>query len=393
MELTHTPEVGFIVACLSSELSGKQEPLIPPANVDWEKVANLVEEHRLAGHFYIFGKKRPGLFPDDLQARFKNVRYGFLIYGDNARLQVSSVLAALTSAGIPVIVMKGWALIPTFYKGDHSQRFCEDIDILIEPDQVDTAELILQKLGYYGIDEVTPGYSRCFANARAYMLISDNHTGFRRFAIGLHWGLTHYPFFDRERIKIGDIFARAKPLWVADVQVLEMSLEDQLVYTCAHLSLHHRNEETLLNYYEIAAILEKGESAMDWEEVITRANEWGYLVQLQYSLKCTHDFWPSALPINVLQKVTSQKTSRTERMIDRLVKMTKGNRFRSALIGALAIPGIHNKFRAALHQILPEKSYMQSRYHVAPGENLLPYYCRRFLGAIRGMNTRRSAAK
>ena len=110
-------------------------------------------------------------------------------------------------------------------------------------------------MGYTHLDEVVPGYARRYYNARAYILAGQNPHPFRKFAIGLHWGLTHYPYYDKNSVNISEIFKRAIPLQVAGVDVLEMCVVDRVVYTCAHLSLHHRNRETLLNYFEIAATI------------------------------------------------------------------------------------------------------------------------------------------
>jgi hypothetical protein len=372
------PEANFIVACLAGELQDQQGVSTAPTDMDWEKLGLLLEKNRLAAHFYSLGLKHPGLFPDDLCDRLRQARYENLLYGDQCRLEVREVLDKLRATGIPVIVMKGWALIHTLYGGDYAQRFCEDIDILIPPDRVDEAEALLHELNYAGTQEVHPGYSRRFSNARAYLQTGESSAPFRKFAIGLHWGLTHYPYFDKKRINHTELFSRSRPLQVAGVDVLEFCPEDQLIYICAHLALHHRNQETLLNYFEIAAIIHLAGKNLDWQQVIDRSQGWGYLAQVQYVLRQVALFWPGVIPTDVLLRKVSWK----ERQIDKLVANTKGNRFYSALVEFLTMPGIGNKVSATFQQLFPDREFMQVRYCITPGEKLLPYYFKRLSAGL-----------
>ena len=182
-----------------------------------------------------------------------------------------------------------------------------------------------------------------------------------------------------------NIFKRAIPLQVAGVETLQMCVEDQIVYTCAHLSLHHRNQETLLNYFEIAAIIQSNKSTLNWGRMIKRAREWGYLVQLQNVIQAVYDFWPQIIPADAFRLVMDEKPSWKERLTDSMVENTKGNPIRSALFEVLAIPGFTNKLSALAHQLFPDRDYMQVRYGIPAEKSLLPFYLRRMTDAFPGI--------
>ena len=379
------PEAEFCIAVLASELQEQPGTVRAPENIDWEAVAVFLENNRLAAHFYTLGQKNPGLFPQSLRERLKQARYANLLYGDKCRLEVSQVLSALKQADIPVIVMKGWAVIQWLYNEDHGQRFCEDIDILVPLEKIDQAEEILVKLKYAGMDEVHPGYTRRFYNCQAYTRNGTDQKPASRFSIGLHWGLTHYPYYDKNQVNIPELFERAHPLRVAGVDVLELGFEDQLIYTCAHLALHHRNEETLLNYYEIAAIFRRAGTQLDWNVLTARAQKWRYLVQVQGVLAQLDRLWPGLIAPDVLERLNQTRAPWRERLNDWMVAVTKVNGFRSGLVELLAMPGIPNKFSSAFHQVFPDKDYMVKRYNLPASQSLIQLYAARLSLALKGL--------
>jgi hypothetical protein len=389
--LLNDPEFMFAVTCLSDELRDEPAELRAeraqpaPTNLDWQKLYSLLSGHRLSAHFYSLGLKRPGLWPDSFREQLRQDRYANLLYGDQCSLQVKQVLAALSASKIPVIVMKGWALISTLYGGDYGQRFCEDIDLLVQPDTADLAEAVLRDQGYVGLPEVSLGYTRTFVNCRRYYLAAQPPGAFRIFSIGLHWGLIHYPYFDARLINIPELFERARSLQVSGVNVLELSLEDQLVYICAHLALHHRNTETLANFFEIAYIIKRGGAQMDWQSVVDRAGAWRYGVQLKITLKQLNCLWPGLIPVPAFDLVQNLQTAWIDRWIDWIVERTRGNNFQSAVVELLCMPGLKAKCSAALRTVFPDKAYMQTRYGDSSSPGLLDLYVRRFMIGLRGI--------
>lgn len=379
-----TPEGQFILQCLRSELLPGTGVVPPMQDLNWDNLFALLEKNRLAPYFYTFSKEHPGLFPQVIREKLRQARYHNLLYGDSCKHEVQEVLAGLRRAAIPVIVLKGWALIQWLYQGDHAHRFCKDIDILVMRDQVAYAEAVLQQLGYKALKEVDPGFAQRFSNSQAYRKAKAVSSQWRQFEIGLHWGLTHYPFFDEKRVNLGELFGWSLPINVAGVDVAELSLEDQFIYTCAHLALHHRHEETLLNFFEIAAIISRAGALMDWQAVASRASAWGYVVQVRHVLTEIEKFWPEFVPQAALDKLSEVQTTRKELWVDQLVASTKGNRFRRAIVQIIALPGLKNKSIVAFRYAFPRREYMQHRYGVQ-GNNLIQAYRIRVSSAFVGI--------
>lgn len=379
-----TPEAQFAIACLASEMRGTSKAVTIPANLEWQELLKFLKKNRLVPHFAVLAGEHQDLFPEEFRARLKEDRYSYLLYGDQCQTQVHEVLAALRQAGIPVIVLKGWAFIQWLYRGDHGQRFCEDIDILVPMAHVKQSELILQGLEYAGMIEIDPGFLTNLSNARAYQKVDQSGVFLRPFTIGFHWGLTHFPYYDKDRVNTDELFARAMPLEVAGVEVAELSHEDQVLYTCAHLALHHRNQENLLNYYEIAALLKRAGTDFNWGMAIERACKWKYFVQFRLVLEEVESIFPGLIPPAVMQELRQIRVAWRDKWIDHMVAGSKGNQFRSALVELIALPGLGNKVRQTWLNLFPPREYMQYRYNTT--ETSLPkLYWHRVWFALQGL--------
>ncbi len=375
-----TPEARLAIACLGFELGCTGEITLPDG-LEWGRFYQFIEKNRLAPHFSVLAKRLPVDFPEEIKHELKLARYQNLLYGDACKLQVHQVLAGLKEAGIPVIVLKGWAAIQWLYGGDHGQRVYDDIDILVPVQNKEAVEAVLEKGGFSPILAVDPDYADRFSNAKAFTRPAMEVNLGKQFSIGFHWGLTHFPYYDRERINTDELFDRSLPLQVAGVGVAELSLEDQLIYACAHLALHHRNDETLLQYFEIAAIPKRAGAALDWDSVINRAKGWGYLAQLRVVLSAVNSLWKDIPGKKILDRLDQVPIPWKERWLDQMVAGVKGNPIRSAFVEVLALPGIANKLRAIWFNMFPPRRYMEHRYN-SQGKSMASLYWIRVKGAI-----------
>ncbi len=373
-------EQTFIQDCLAHRLF-PDRPLPAPLDLDWDRVYDLLLQHRLAGLFYVLGRDRPDLWPPAFQERLQAVRYRALLRGGRCMEQVTTVLTALRRADVPAIVLKGWAVIPTIYENDPSLRTYEDIDLLVRPQDAARAENLLHDLGYASQSaEPWPGYLRRYHNSRAYQL-PDQPT---YFGVGLHWGLLDTPFYDR-RMPAEGFFARARPIQVAGVDALSLAPEDHVVYTCGHLALHHEYDEALFRYYELAAPARSVRAglAFDWDAVATRAAAWRLIVPVQRVLAHVEALWPGTVPAPALARIAALRPTRAERAVHRWVVEKRANPAVRAAVAWLTLPGLGRRLRFLLETACPSPAYMRQRYGPAPGGRWPLLYLRRAAMAAR----------
>jgi hypothetical protein len=372
-------EDGFIRAALASSLFPERPFPEPPAGLDWEQLDALLRRYRLTTHFYVLGKSKRSSWPASFRERLRQDRYGLIIYGELFAGRISPVLSALMEANIPVIVLKGWALIQTIYGGDYGQRIYEDIDILVHPKDINTSEMILKKLGWQQSEECRPGFTRRYYNAHVYSFLEQPEITGRVYSIGFHWGLLHHPAYNPKQIDVGCLFERAHPLEIAGVPVLEMSLEDHIVYNCAHVVLQHRSEEMLLRYYEIAAVIRNAKSSLDWQKVKEHASCWKLELPLKIVVKKVEEFWPGTLPASALTSIEVMKPVLSEQFVHIWNEKTNNNLISEHFLTWLTMSGIRRRLSFILEEIFPDKAYMTTYYGPAPGGFWPLLYVRRFM--------------
>lgn len=360
-------ELSFILSCLAHRLGPDGQLPTPPAELDWSHVYRLLVENRLAGLFCVLGREKPGLWSREVQQRLLEWRYTMLLRGDRCAAQVRNVLTTLRQADLPVMVLKGWTLIPTLYGGDYGQRFYEDIGLLVLPQDAARAESILRDLDYQGtIREPWPGYMRRYGSTQAYAHINEPTVMGRGFGVGLHLGLLSIPYYDR-RIEIDGLFERARPLQIDGLRVLRLSPEDDFVYSCGHLALHHAYEESLHRYYEMASMVAGADGDFDWDMVTAKASEWRLIVPVQRITARLKGLWPAVFTSDILEPIAGLRPRPPERYVHDWSVAHRGNHTVRALLDWLALPGVGKRGRFLLETAFPSRNYMQQRYGPAPG--------------------------
>jgi len=369
-------EFDFIRLAMASRLFPVQPFPDPPTDLDWERLYALLWHHRLAAHFYVLGKPKRNDWPATFRERLRLDRYSLIITSERFMLRIKPVLAALSEANILVIVLKGWALIQSLYGGDLGQRDYSDIDILVHPQDADKAEMILKKLGWQAEEEQRPGFSRSYYNARAYFL---EQTEFPRqtCSIGFHWGLLHHPAYNPKQIDVGEVFKRAHALKVAEIPVLAMSVEDHLVYACAHIVLQHRSEESLLWYYEIASMIKDEDPSLDWQKVVDYAKCWKLVLSLSKVVKKVEELWPGMVPSFVFNSINKITPSLSEQFIHSWYKRTNYNPSFEHVLTWLTMSGMRRRLSYIFEDIFPNSAYLEKDCGPAPG-GIWPllYVCR-----------------
>ena len=372
----------FILDALASRLFPNVPFPDPSPDLDWHRLLSLLRLHRLSAHFYVLGRSKRVNWPAFFRESLRQDRYGLIIYSEQLLERIKPVLIALQNAAIPVMVFKGWALIQTLYEGDYGQRVYSDIDILIRPKDVDTAEKILKSLDWHGSDEPRPGFIRYYYNAQAYYFFEHSEKGGPIYNLGFHWGLLHHPAYNPEQIDVYELFKRGIPLKIAGLPVLEMSIDDYLVYSCAHIVLQHQTDNFLLPFYETAALINKAGESIEWRKVGEYARQWRLIVPLVNVMKKIDEFWPGVVPSQAVTTILGLKPSVGEQLLKLWFESSISTNF-DYFLTCLTMSGIRRRFSFIFETIFPNLGYMKINYGIPPISFWPLLYLRRFIHVLR----------
>jgi hypothetical protein len=378
-------EFEYTRACLAAKLFPNNAPPNPPQDLNWEELYAFLSAQRLGAYVYSFRETFQNIWPSSFLENLRYDHYAFLLYGSQCNTQIEILLTALNERKIPVIVLKGWALIQTLYHGDFSQRFCQDIDLLVHPRNIDCTENVLHVQGYQGSEEVWPGFSRRYNNDRDYSSPTPQGPLCSNLAVGLHWGLFHTPSYNPKLVNIADLFQHAQKITVAGQRVLELSLEDQVVYMSAHLGLHHRHEETIAQYYEIAGIIRRAGRDLDWHKIASQAYRWKCAMQVKNVLNKIEGLWLGVVDPAGLAELDLVKITWSQRCFEGWIEKTSGHGVFAALLEWLTLPGWKRRFSMFFEQAFPCPHYMRERYASSKRTWLVCLYVYRFFQAFKSL--------
>jgi len=203
------PENELLLRLLKGESDdGRSSP--SPCGVsqdfDWGRFVSLCEWHNVVPIVY---RALPAVCPGEIPPAVMN-RFRSLCHNNTARAlflasELSRILNALESCGIPAYPFKGPALAVMLY-GDPGRRQSSDLDILIPREQVRRAMEVLDRLGY-GAKSALDGPRLAAHRRTEYELQFFRRDG--KLTVELQWAVVPGFFgFDHEKLGIWSILEK-----------------------------------------------------------------------------------------------------------------------------------------------------------------------------------------
>ena len=282
--------------------------------------------------------------------------------------ELDGILAALTHAGVPVILLKGAALIKTIY-ADPAERPMSDLDLLVRRIHIRPAVRALQ----------AAGYQRLMDNyIRYHVLLLDRQAG--RVSVELHWSLV---LNDQRFPALIDWFWRqSEPLDPANPLVLTLTPTAQLLYLAAHLALQHTGQARLIWYYDLYRLITRlGDCAndlshIDWDDLLQQASQVSWADALLQALDGAQARFGFALP-DGFRPLLQEQAGLQPAQAGGMVGSASDRRSRSVAKtwGGLST---HDRLRMAWNILLPRPAYLRWRYHPRPAWLWPLWYPRRW---------------
>ncbi len=144
----------------------------------------------------------------------------------------AEITTRLADVGIETIPFKG-PLLADRLTGSASLRECYDIDLLVRPDDVDSATVVLTELGFALEDEPTPGHE---SRWREYRYEQAFHRQADDVRVELHWHVM--PAFFPFSLNVDDLLTQAVPVDRCGIRHQALPDEVLLVLLCAHATRH-----------------------------------------------------------------------------------------------------------------------------------------------------------
>lgn len=212
----------------------------------------------------------PGTFPNELLNKLAMRHKRNIQHASQALLAIHELM--LAGPELNLLVMKGLDVAGRAY-GDLAARGVGDIDILVNPEQLDAALTKLKELGW-NIDEP----EILFTETRNILLRNQNHCLLirKRFPhMELHWRATHNPFeFPMDDWPALSVSKKS------NIGIPGLANEDLMIYLCLHGAKHGWGR--LKWIFDLPNILATHD--LDWPKLWQRAHQLGAGLALQQGL-------------------------------------------------------------------------------------------------------------
>lgn len=242
---------------------------------DWDGVIQQSLRHNIAPLLYqrLKNLDSAGYIPNNVLQTLHEIYLQNA--GRNVRLyyNLTKVLNILNDAGIPTIVLKGAHLSEVVYRKT-GIRAMDDVDLLFKKKDLSRCQKRLMDTDYY------PYCSR---------LPLDIHWDFDITPANLH-------------INIEEVWERAQPAIIADVEVRVLSPEDLLLHLCLHLAVKQLFQSVgLRTFCDIRETIRHYHGQIQWEHVSSRAIQWGARNSVFLTLLFARDLLNAEVPSDTME--------------------------------------------------------------------------------------------
>jgi hypothetical protein len=200
------------------------------------------------------------------------------------------VLSLMSAAGIRAVPFKG-PLLGALSYGDASLRECDDIDVLVRPEEVRRTTELLQAHGYdFWKPTSNSDQERLFRTGCAFTFLHHK----TQIHLDLHWRFTASGFSFPYSVEA--LWGRLKPVPVAGREVLSFPLEDVILLHCVHGAKHQWER---LEWVNALSGLLRSHPNVDWNELLRHARQLRAERILLLGVRLASDFFGTALPNSV----------------------------------------------------------------------------------------------
>jgi hypothetical protein len=266
----------LLVLCACIKMSPEKQQVVKniiKEGVDWNALLEKAGRHRiisLVAH-HLMSPELSGLVPNDVLKSLQGIYYKNLARNMILQDELAHIISEFNDRKIPVIILKGAALLDSVYQ-DIGLRSMGDLDILVHPEHLDSAEAIALNRGYsyfvnQEIQEQTRQECRHLANlwhVQKMILLEIHH----------HIVSPGEPaYFDLE-----GFWKRARKIKISGVETLSFAPEDIVIHLCLNFLFDRKYHslKALGQLSDISEIIKYYQNSLDWDLIVNVGQEHGF---------------------------------------------------------------------------------------------------------------------
>jgi hypothetical protein len=280
------------------------------------------------------------------------------------------VLAAFDRGQVPALLLKGAALAVSVYP-EIGLRTMSDVDVLIRPESLPSADALLREAGYRAID--LAGLDLAHPPLEHLTTLDYRDPGREKPAIHLHWHLINstVPHTDYSgRIDVNGIWARAARVSLEGLPVLAPSPCDAVLSLSEHAMRVSHSLSRLVWLADLAWLINRADDQLNWTEVSERARQWGIERLVRPVLLVVREWFGAPIPDDFMHSIRSTGESWEERLFSACLARSIRRPGLSYLIHLAMRRGASAKMRFIVSTISPPRMVLTRHCSIRPHEPL-----------------------
>lgn len=281
---------------------GKREALKAVARdgIDWDQVLQRAAWQRLPTllHHHLSGRDLSPYVPPKVLQKLLRIHYQVVARNLLLQSELSRILAAFSAEKIPVIVLKGGALLGTVYQ-DVGLRPMSDLDVLVHGEQLDRAASTACRQGYVSMAE---HLGQKFIDDGLRHLPNLRHVD-KGVVLEVHQHIVDAdsPYY----FGLKGFWDRAQPLGIPGSDALMFSAEDMLLHVSIKFVLdrRYRSNSALGQLCDVAEMVSYHGASLQWDQVTRRAAEYHIEAGLHCALYACRQLLDASIPPEVLREL------------------------------------------------------------------------------------------
>ncbi|MGM4906865.1 nucleotidyltransferase family protein [Tardiphaga sp. 866_E4_N2_1] len=137
-----------------------------PPRADWTALIALANHTLTTPALIAFVRSHRATIPEDVAAYVKELHDRNAIRNDRLSAQLEESVLALNRVGITPLLVKGAAMLATSRQSDRALRLMSDLDLIVRPDQIQTAMTALAAIGYSVEFETDARHKKWYADLK-----------------------------------------------------------------------------------------------------------------------------------------------------------------------------------------------------------------------------------
>jgi hypothetical protein len=292
-----------LIRCTRVELSPDDRQAIKNVlarDVAWDALLKQAAWQRLSGlvAYHLMSPELRALVPPQVQQMLRQIRYNNLARNMLLQKSLAELLTDFLKEEIPVIVLKGSALLENVY-GSIDLRPMGDLDIMVRPEHLYRAEAIAFRHGYI---HLTGPHIKVETVDTCHHLTPLRHPR-KQIVLEIHHHILSPT--DPCRFDLEELWTRARQVTISGIKALALSPEDQLIHISIKFLLDRRylSKSALGQLCDVSEVIRYFGDSLDWGLIEKTSQENRISRGLSFVLYTCRYLLQAPVPADVLDRL------------------------------------------------------------------------------------------